>query len=384
MAAPIVQIDYDRMQQISLRFQRLAERVSWLRQQLQQVAERLIAGAWQGAAAVKFANEYQTQLVPAIHRLSTVLNIAQELSLEVSGVIQSAEDEAARLFRSQLVLNQTTDQAAKYQAAYLDISEMRRVEGQLYVAGGADMRQGIHPSDADQGQIGDCFVVASLAAIAQHNPDVIRNAIEDNGDGSYTVTFYQRESNNRFNRLNNWLDNGYDQVKITVTAEFPVLADGTHPYIYENQEMLNGKRELWPAIMEKAYGQFLSQSSDPIEMYSTLNRGGNPADVLEAITGQPSVLADPKTYSMRQLAELHNSKQAIIFGTHEPENPLVNQAAFVNKHLQPKHAYYVSHVDQQRNRVSLRNPWSWNEPPIIVNYADLDQVFNSVVTNPID
>ncbi len=384
MPALIVQIDYDLIKQIAWRFQRLAERVTAIRQQLQQVAERLIAGEWQGAAAVKFANEYQSQLVPAFQRLTSVLTTAQQLSLEMSGVIQAAEREAASLFRSQVVLNQTTDRAGKYKAAYLEISEMRRVEGQLFVAGGADMRQGIHPSDADQGQIGDCFVVASLAAIAQHNPDVIRNAIEDNGDGTYTVTFYQRESNNRFNRLNNWLDNGYDPVKITVTAEFPVLADGTQPYIYENQEMLDGKRELWPAIMEKAYAQFLSQSDDPIDMYSTLNRGGNPADVLEAITGEPSITTEPQTYSIRQLAELHNGKQAIIFGTHEPDNPLVNQPAFVNKQLQPKHAYYVSHVDQQRNRVTLRNPWSWDEPPVTVNYSDLDQLFNTVVTNPID
>jgi hypothetical protein len=31
--------------------------------------------------------------------------------------------------------------------------------------------------------------MSSLAAIAEANPDVIRNMIKDNGDGSYTVTF---------------------------------------------------------------------------------------------------------------------------------------------------------------------------------------------------
>lgn len=384
MPAPIVQIDYDLIKQVAQRFQRQTEQVQTIRLQIQQVAEPLIAGAWQGAAATAFANEYQTQLLPALQRLTLVLRTAQQVSLELSGILHEAEREAASLFRAEVVLNQTTDQAGTYKEAYLEISEMRPVEGELYLAGGADMRQGIHPSDADQGQIGNCFVVASLAAVAQNNPDVIRNAIEDNGDGTYTVTFYQREADTRFNRLNNWFDNGFDPVKITVTAEFPVLADGTQPYIHENQEVLDGKRELWPAIMEKAYAQFLSQSSNPIDMYSTLNKGGNPADVLEAITGQRSEINEPQTYSIHQLATMHNNQQAIIFGTPNPSDPSVNQPAFINKQLQPKHAYYVSHIDQQRNRVTLRNPWSWDEPPVTVDYADLEQVFNVVITNPID
>lgn len=384
MPAPIVQIDYDLIKQVAQRFQRQTEQVQTIRLQIQQVSEPLIAGAWQGAAATAFASEYQTQLLPALQRLTLVLRTAKQISLELSGVLHEAEREAASLFRAEVVLNQTTDQAGKYKEAYLEISEMRPVEGELYLAGGADMRQGIHPSDADQGQIGNCFVVASLAAVAQNNPDVIRNAIEANGDGSYTVTFYRREADTRFNRLNNWFDNGFDPVKITVTAEFPVLADGTQPYIHENQEVLDGKRELWPAIMEKAYAQFLSQSSNPIDMYSTLNKGGNPADVLEAITGQRSAINEPQTYSIHQLATMHNNQQAIIFGTPDPSDPSVNQPAFINKQLQPKHAYYVSHIDQQRNRVTLRNPWSWDEPPVTVDYADLEQVFNVVITNPID
>jgi len=81
---------------------------------------------------------------------------------------------------------------------------------------------------------------------------------------------------------------------------------------------------------------------------------------------------------------MHNNQQAIIFGTPDPSDPSVNQPAFINKQLQPKHAYYVSHIDQQRNWVTLRNPWSWDESPVTVDYADLEQVFNVVITNPID
>lgn len=47
------------------------------------------------------------------------------------------------------------------------------------------------PSDISQGVIGDCYMVAVLANIAKTNPDKIKEAMRDNGDGTVTVRLYQ-------------------------------------------------------------------------------------------------------------------------------------------------------------------------------------------------
>ena len=59
----------------------------------------------------------------------------------------------------------------------------RQMAGQLFV-GGATY------TDIKQGYLGDCYFMASLAEIALKNPSAITNMFIVNGDGTYTVKFY--------------------------------------------------------------------------------------------------------------------------------------------------------------------------------------------------
>jgi hypothetical protein len=127
-----------------------------------------------------------------------------------------------------------------------------------------NLQKNIRPEDIQQGSIGDCYFEASLAAVAYAEPRTIAQAIADNHDGTYTVTFA-----------------GAKDERITVTA--PTEAE---------IGLYNGgiKDGLWAGVMEKAYGQFRINQDPP-----WVNRpgvpeegadgGGYPEDVLPLLTG---------------------------------------------------------------------------------------------------
>ena len=56
--------------------------------------------------------------------------------------------------------------------------------GQLFVNGAAY-------TDIRQGQVGDCYLVASFGAVAKSDPGAISSMFMDNGDNTYTVRFYR-------------------------------------------------------------------------------------------------------------------------------------------------------------------------------------------------
>src|SRR4029079_13271703 len=95
--------------------------------------------------------------------------------------------------------------------------------GQLFVDG---------PSYADvaQGALGDCGLVASLAEVAYRNPTAITNMFIVNGDGTYTVRFY----------------NGSVAEYVTVDSYLP----GGGGYYTRTPNS-----DLWAALAEKACAQ---------------------------------------------------------------------------------------------------------------------------------
>ena len=65
--------------------------------------------------------------------------------------------------------------------------------GPIAVKGKGD-KHAFSPNDINQGSIGDCYFLAALAGVAKTNPGLLRKAITQNSDGTFTVRLYTTEN----------------------------------------------------------------------------------------------------------------------------------------------------------------------------------------------
>lgn len=98
MAAPIVQASYDELSELAARFGRQTEQTEDLRQRVSHALAPLERGSWQGDAATAFFNEMRGECFPALERLAQALDHSRGVTLQVSGILEDAESEAASLF----------------------------------------------------------------------------------------------------------------------------------------------------------------------------------------------------------------------------------------------------------------------------------------------
>ena len=90
---------------------------------------------------------------------------------------------------------------------------------------------GIRPEDLTGGQANDCYLIATLSAIAAVRPELIEEIIRPNADGTYTARFFD-------------LDQGVP-VQITVDGATPVGSNG--------QPLYAEGTDAWGPLIEKAY-----------------------------------------------------------------------------------------------------------------------------------
>jgi hypothetical protein len=106
-------------------------------------------------------------------------------------------------------------------------------------AAGALFQNGVSYTDVVQGNLGDCYFMASLASVAARNADAIRNMFIDNGDGTWTVRFF----------------NGTTADYVTVDRSLPINSSGQWVYASTGHAASSTGNELWVALAEKAYAQ---------------------------------------------------------------------------------------------------------------------------------
>jgi hypothetical protein len=131
--------------------------------------------------------------------------------------------------------------------------------------------------DTAQGALGDCFFIASMAAMANASPATISDAITYNEKShTYTVRFYEEQ--------------GYygdmKPVYITIDSYLPVSGDRSDPAFAGDPG-----QALWPSIMEKAYAKWKGG-------YNVIGEGGTGHTAMAEISGVRSRSKSPR--SMRE------------------------------------------------------------------------------------
>ena len=192
-------------------------------------------------------------------------------------------------------------------------------------------------NDINQGSLGDCYLLASLAEVAQCEPDTIKSMITDNGNGTYGVRFYI---------------NG-NPVFVTVNTFLPVFsANGAFAG--------NTSSAIWSSLIEKAYVElnaepgFLDHPTGNV--YNLINGGS--ADPISQITGRNVVPYDSSRYTQAAWNSLKN-----VFITAIQNNQEVDLGSFGDSTIGGKVALVAGHMfsgigyDSATGEFVLRNPW---------------------------
>jgi hypothetical protein len=188
-------------------------------------------------------------------------------------------------------------------------------------------------SDVKQGVLGDCWLLASLAAVAARAPSDITSMFTydgttvENGSvvGLYTVRFYNKNDVAQY---------------VTVDTELPDSG-----YVYDHPV----NNVLWVALAEKAYVEanalgIVNSEHVGVNDYDALNFGYS-QDALQAITGKPA-----SNYSINpsNIAAAWNQGKFIVLCTTTP----------VSSHIVGNHCYaLVDYNSSWGDPYKLYNPW---------------------------
>lgn len=202
-------------------------------------------------------------------------------------------------------------------------NRIRNAETTLY-------SDGISSRCVRQEQLGDCYFLAAVASLADANPQAIRDMIQDNGDGTYTVTFP-----------------GHD----------PVTVD--RPTDAELGRYADGRRGLWVPVLEKGYAAM--RRRDDLVTTSGGRRnieGDSDAQGIQDVTGHGSTTR----YTLANGNE----------GLRDDIRTAISEGRIVTAGIRPLlwgdrdglpggHAYSVLGVDADGN-IRVRNPWGTGGP----------------------
>ena len=99
MTNDIIQVQYDKLQEVAARFGRQAEATAQMQGRVQQSLRALQTGGWEGRGSAAFFNEMNGAVLPATQRLAAAFQQADAVTRAIGQLMRQAEEEAAAPFR---------------------------------------------------------------------------------------------------------------------------------------------------------------------------------------------------------------------------------------------------------------------------------------------
>ncbi|KAF0044605.1 hypothetical protein F2P81_003763 [Scophthalmus maximus] len=201
---------------------------------------------------------------------------------------------------------------------------------------------GISRFDFAQGQLGNCWFLASIGALT-FQQQVLRQVVplEQTFDEHYCGLFHFR-----FWRFGKWVD-------VVIDDKLPTIG-GRLIFVHSKDQ-----NEFWPALLEKAYAKVCGSYSDM--------RSGTPAEAMMDFTGGVHLginLADPPPDLWELMFRAGNSVTLMGCGTPQGET---SANTVLSNGLVQGHAYTITGVKQTTSRgklvhlVRFWNPWGKGE-----------------------
>lgn len=205
---------------------------------------------------------------------------------------------------------------------------------------------GVSPVDVRQGQIGDCYLPAAVASIAQVAPERLRDMVKQNADGTYTVTFKEAYRG------------GYRDVRVTVDGDLYVRASSAPLYGSTNGPQGATELEMWWPVLEKAYASWKGS-------YDVIGQGGHSSDVFEDFLGAGATqmwISEGRQEALwKGVKEGIDARSPLALGTYSESE----EARYTGTGVYTDHAYSVLDYRVEANgerMVQIRNPWGESAP----------------------
>jgi uncharacterized protein YndB with AHSA1/START domain len=231
------------------------------------------------------------------------------------------------------------------------IYDYATANGQLFI-------NGVAASDINQGATGDCYLLASMGAIANITPTSITDLFTDNGNGTYGVRFYLNGS----------------EAYTTVNLSIPISYNNS--VVFGSNESHDLEGEMWVSLLEKAYMQLNTQAD--IHNDGVSWEGENSYQALEGGWASPIKQLTNQSYTYYS-SYYGGIPDEYSTGTLVSENATTYKQTIVDaleggsigwlgswgntydssgvQNLVAGHAFMVLGYDSSTDLFTIRNPW---------------------------
>ncbi|MGV0624330.1 DUF4226 domain-containing protein [Mycolicibacter minnesotensis] len=198
-------------------------------------------------------------------------------------------------------------------------------------------------ADVKQDSVGDCYLVATMGAIANADPQWIKDRVHYDGQtGNFDVTL--------------WDGHEWKHLEVTqADIDTDIKRNGA-------SWLDNGRPDaaLWPAVIESAYAKLKYPGVDLADALGNdggIGQGGHAKDAMEALTGNRGTVINPANV---WLTNQHIDQE--ISGALAGHQPVTISTTPDGAPLTQSHVYVVEGISGTGSdaMVTLRNPWQTN------------------------